>query len=231
MSLSKVPVWRGAKGLTETEDSPEIVSDLNGTRVTQSYMGTYETALSKRPAVGATVTGFGAGVTVRTSTVKKAGGGRAVLTVVSQADITDAPTSTPLAQPEYEIDWVRYDLPLATHNIFKNAISAARLRIIEKGISDGEEVPLAGEVEVKYYEKRIRGADSYMLFCPVIRRMTPHATRPTTTTAGKISTPPISISPFTYVKTADGARKQGGRWVRNEEWTGSYAWDTDLYAP
>lgn len=231
--LNRAPVWKGVSGrLTENEDSPEIAEDADGLTVTLTYSGTYAQCAAERPARGSLIAAHD-NIPVISSRVRQAPGGRGVLVVVGKRSLPDGGDGNPPQETEIEVEWVRYDMPLATHEDFKDTLTAAELNDVEAAISNpvtGQSPAFSG-TQLKYYLKRLQGTESYMLFAPVIRRTTYHNARPTTTTAGKISAPPFAIAPFQFVKTADSARKQDRRWARNEEWTGSYWWDPDLYAP
>ena len=228
------PIWRGSAALTQDDTSPELVTDSGGERLTLTYSGPYDTCRSSRPGIGDAIEGWD-GLLVETHTLRRAPGGRGLLTVVARKPTPDSEAETSGYSQEYEIDWARTDMPLATHKRYKDALTVGQLEEIEFWLNNPSQIPnrLEGKPakQVELYKKRLRGQDSYMLFTPVIRRITPNSTRPTTSAAGKIDTPPIAIAGFDYVKTADSARRQEGRWNRTEEWTGSYFADPDIYGP
>lgn len=200
--------------------------------VTQTYTGKYEDCLSKRPDIGSKVAGFGANVLVERTRVKRVGGGRGILVVISGYDRPDNESGTNQThQPSLEVDWVRYDKPVASHPMFDSLTAAQKKEIIDAAQTTGSLAPGYGEVGEKLFDKVAAGQESYMLFAPVVRRLTASTMRLSTSTAGKIDTPPISVGSFEYVKTADNSRREGRRWVRMEEWTGADKWDEDFYGP
>jgi len=234
MALNKTPVSRGAKGLVEDEDSPNYQEDAQGATITRTYQGPYAECMAKRPQIGAKIAGFNASKVTKVE-VKRSAGGLGVLVVTGEETKDSSPGGNQQTQPtQYEIDWGRVDRSLALHPKF-SSLSKEDIKKIEAYVQDvsdsgggaytGPTTPAA----VKYLTLRMKGTESYMVFSPIIRATTPYASPPTTGTAGKKSTPPISVSGFEFIKSADGARKYAGEWQRIEEWTGVDEVDDFLY--
>jgi hypothetical protein len=73
------------------------------------------------------------------------------------------------------------------------------------------------------------GIDSVMSFVPVVTKSTPNSTAPTVNACGVRSTPPVTITGYEWLKTADRRTKRNNRWSREEEWTGFERLDSALY--
>lgn len=85
----------------------------------------------------------------------------------------------------------------------------------------------------EYCQKLLRGQESYNEYTPIARLTTSSIAKPTTGACGTIATsPPVDGIPsgYKWLKTADRACKRSYKWERVQEWTGTWWWDTDLYA-
>ncbi len=211
-------------------------------------MGTYENCLAARPVVNAIVTGFGSGVRVESARVKKAPGGRGILVVVSKKDAEQDPEGSedPTQTPEDIVDWQRIDVPLANSDYFSSLTTEHWKQIKAWQAIETANGEMYGELKYPdspgsttgivlsglaytYAEKIIKGITSVMVFVPVVTRATPNSGAPVTGTCGQRSSPPVSISGYTFLKTADRRNRRNRRWSRDEEWTGFKELDSDLY--
>ncbi len=154
-----------------------------------------------------------------------------------------------------EVEWGLLEKALETHPLFKDVTEADRAMMdawMKLGIkynkrrqagqaprpeindpdpdNDAHWATMTG-LGVKFARLKLKGVESWSMPAPVIRQTRVLSSYPATTRCGKISTPPVSISGYVFLKTADRAARDGssGGWKRIEEWTGAEEWDTDLY--
>jgi hypothetical protein len=99
---SQIPVWLGRTGLTETPDSPKIVSDSTKTSIVRSYEGPYPQAVAGCPSIGDTFSDLPGTVEVVGFNLEKSSGGKGRLTITLET----------ASQTTYEVEWVEIDKPL-----------------------------------------------------------------------------------------------------------------------
>ena len=88
---------------------------------------------------------------------------------------------------------------------------------------------LTGE-EIKWANKIRKGVESYLVFAPVVTRVSEYEGRPQTGGCGKIGAPDAAVAGYAYLKTADRAVQNDKKsWTRTEQWTGADKWDADIY--
>ncbi|HUB68015.1 MAG TPA: hypothetical protein VL981_11075 [Candidatus Methylacidiphilales bacterium] len=85
-----------------------------------------------------------------------------------------------------------------------------------------------------YAAKRLKGIDSYRLWCPVARQTIETFTLPNVDPCGVIEDPPSAIGAptgYSYQRSAQRATKTGryGKWQQQQEWQGFDTIDSDLY--
>lgn len=184
---------------------------------------------------------------VDTVSVEKMTGGRGKMTV----------TLSPTPQPDfgsgdsgavYEIEWSEVQRKIEQHPVF-GAGGAWELTDIDRdkvmewqnATTSKERARIYSQVSftanARQLADRIRdGQETYLIFTPIVRLTTTHATQPTTGGCGVISAPPgiaptrptTPPSPYIWVKTADRLNLVKV-WTRVQEWTGADVWDAVLY--
>lgn len=121
---------------------------------------------------------------------------------------------------------------------YLQADEARRLEICDFAAQSGQLYPdppsNAAAAARDLLSKRIKGAESFIIFSPVIRETTEISALPQGEGAGMIEDPPEdAAAPEGYKYLSTGVRRSndgpGGIWKRTREWTGAYEWDTDLY--
>ena len=229
-------IWKGSSSIQLSPESPELINSKDGLSTVLVYHGTYAALEADQPARLSGVSGYSGYVDV--VNLKRAAGGRGVMTVTlvpSAWSLTDG-------TPTIEVEWVEIQKKLETHPRYQpggeSALDDADLDQLDKWRNAPSSTARASEYatiaasfpELKnLVDKLRRGQDSYMVFAPVIRRITGNAEAPTTNRCGVITTPPIEITGYSFLQTADRSARKNGRWDRNEEWTGAEVWDTDIY--
>lgn len=143
------------------------------------------------------------------------------------------PTPNPSTETTIEIDWVTETYPLAAADYFAT-LNSLDLAAAEKSLADHTTFTAATELGQDYYDKRLKGIETFQIWSPVVRRTTSYAPGATTNigsgTAGYIDRPPAGpTGKWIYLKTADRIVQRGRVIERQEEWTGKKEWDKDLY--
>ena len=155
------------------------------------------------------------------------------------ATLTFAPNEDPPAVPTgdltIEVEWVELRLPVETNPFFDD-LTALNKAIIRKGALDGTAYsalpPMAGDLTTaeKLHELIAGGTTEWSTGVPVVRRTTKNASNITRGSAWFRDTPPVEPEgSWEYLKTADRRTKIGNDISQIEEWTGSAAWDADMY--
>ena len=233
---STLIVWKGSSALQLSPDSPEIKVTKDGTETTLIYTGPTAAVIAAIPprlaSIG-TYLGF-----VDTVTTKQLPGGRSSMTVV----LTPSPWTLSNDTPTIEIEWVEIQKKLETHPRYQTGgeseLDNADLDQLDRWRNASSSTQRAAEyatIAASYPElknlvdKLRRGQDSYMVYAPVVRKITSNTSEPTTNQCGLRTTPAATITGYEFLQTADRATRKNGRWERTEEWTGAEVWDSDIY--
>lgn len=152
--------------------------------------------------------------------------------------------------PFWEIDQVQIEKPLKQHPAFISFTSADWAAVNawdvetdhllrsgyqyylrdKDGLPVGSIVTLTGTTHAgqkAYAYLRLRGADSFLDFAPVVRRNSRYigSSAPDSSDAGqKTIAPAYAPEGYEWLKTADRVSKAGAKgieWIRQEEWTGA----------
>lgn len=99
---ANLPIWIGAKGLTETPDSPEQIQDAVKTTVNRKYEGPFGVCQAAQPTIGQTFSDLPGDVVVVGSRCIKMPGGKGQLLINLE---------TPYATT-FETEWVEVDKAL-----------------------------------------------------------------------------------------------------------------------
>lgn len=219
----------GRIAIYEQAGSPHYTEDSGGGTITRTYQGPMEILLQNRPAIGATTSEAGYYlVSSDCKPITPACIGELTLVYSNKNEYT---WSNENPETVIEVEWSQIEKPLATHPRY-SSISQDDLKKVEDILSGKLEATEVSGVRVQeYLEKRLRGVDSYLVFAPVVRKTSTTRNRPGTGSCGQISSPPIGVSGFQFLKTADSARQSSLTrvWERSEEWTGADKWDSDIY--
>ena len=241
--------------MREVVGSPKLtfgVDEITGARV---FRGLFDELLVKVPERGSQYDDLPVdGLRVSSVTLEGQAGGTGEMTVSLSNKIGDGKDEKEDSD-SLEVEWGLLEKPLEAHPMFKGASEQERSMMdawLKLGIKynkrrQGGYAPRPEfnnpdpdteahwvkmtTLGAKFARLRLRGVESYFVPAPIIRRTKLTSQRPTSTTCGKISTPPISIPGYKFLKTADRAVRDGahGNWKRVEEWTGAEEWDKDLY--
>jgi len=247
------PRWRGSSALIESPDSPVITLNKDGLTYVKTFTGPHAACVAAIPARGVNVTGVPSSLSVDIAEVKKEAGGKGTLTItlvyVPDPGLGDMAGSENTSI--HEIEWAEVQRPLAQHKRFQtggeNPLDDGDWTDIDgwKAEPDqslrkdfkykdktGTEVTL-GDGAQEFCKKLLRGQEIYNEYTPVARLTTSSTTKPTTGACGTIvSSPSVEGFPsgYKWLKTADRACKRSKKWERVQEWTGTWWWDTDIYA-
>jgi hypothetical protein len=203
--------------------------------------GRLQSVETNAPKVGDTVSIRGKSCVATGVDVQPERGGMATLTVsgVQKRHGADAEIT-------WEIEMAQIEKPLLSHP--KYAECAAEVAAWRDGVDavlhaahkyideDGEEAELTGDA-LEAAEKIEKGVESYLVFAPVIRKVTKSDDNLTVglDLGKKVPAPtmPSSISvagAWEWLKTKDNVTLDGDLLAtRIEEWTGADEWDEDLY--
>ena len=225
----------GTTSVVEQSGSPRYSYSKEGLSIQRIYRGDMAELKEMRPAVGS---GGNDGVKVISVEIYPTSVSEIGEMVVKYDDFTsvsnEVEVGTEVLSDEIELEWSQLEKPLACAPIFRG-IPLEEIQIVEKIIS-GELDESAFEkctnnLVDDYYEKRRRGVASYLVFAPVVRRTRQTRSKPTCGACGKISSPPMAVGSYVFLKTADRILKSNSDnfWTRTEEWTGADNWDRDLY--
>lgn len=226
----------------EQAGSPRYSYDKEGGRCTRVFRGSMDILHAMRPNVGSTMAGtlgdfLVVSVDIRPTATSEVGEMVVNLDNYSDENELNSSNSNNIGSSQkeatIEIEWSQIDKPLAQSPFFKS-LSADDVKIVEDVISGKQSADVLKDKSDKlnaYYEKRLRGQSTYLVFSPVVRRTMQTSSQPSTGSCGKISSPPVGIAGFQFIKTADRASKSKSSryWERTEEWLGADSWDTDLY--
>ena len=246
-----IPIWRGSSSLIECPDSPVITRTKQGYTYIRTFTGPYDACVSGAPDRFASAVGVPSFLFSDNIEIKKLPGGKGILTITfCPSPDPDADGSSP-ASSIHEIEWTEVQRPLAQHKLYQpggdRALADTDWTRIKGWQSEqdedlrsafkfqdskGTEFNLSDDAK-NYCQKLLRGQESYNEYTPIARLTTPSTTKPTTGKCGMLTTsPPVEGIPDDYIwlKTADRACKRSHLWEHTQEWTGTWWWDTDIYA-
>jgi hypothetical protein len=147
--------------------------------------------------------------------------------------VTTTQTNPSPGEETIEIEWVELRQPIQSHPGFEDMTTSDTVLIVNAA-KEGK--PLSqlnlinpGDLCDRLYKYLAAGTTEYPIGIPVIRRTTPNARSLTNGGAYTRDTPPLEISGYQYLKTADRRTKVGTDITRVEEWTGSKEVDPFIY--
>lgn len=164
--------------------------------------------------------------------------GKLVMTLVSKPGFAGIVSATVL-RVKWEIDMARLEKPLLTHPKLTAGTMATHLskwmeaeptrKVLWQYVDASGVVSLTPD-EIVWAQKILNGVDSYVVFAPVITKVSTHDGRPATGRCGIIQTPSVNVDGYEYLKTGDRSTQDDVKtWTRTEQWTGSDKIDTDIY--
>ena len=239
----------GSSAVRETHESGRVTKSANNS-MELVQRGKYADLLAAQPAKGnELVTGY----VVEQSTLSRARGGMGEL-VVQLVEKDSSSQSVPAEANEsfIEVDMAQVEKPLVTNKKLVTSDSTAevidewrnsppnRRRLFQipapdlsreaKADADDDWVTMDDEA-IKVAQKIMKGIEAWLAFYPVVTRTSTYKARPSPANAGKIQTPPVTVSgTWVWLKTADRVVQNAKRqYQRIEQWTASDKWDTDLY--
>jgi hypothetical protein len=233
-----------ARGNIDCRETPE-----NGTRtvadfrdITLVWAGTYAALAAEQPNKSDVYLEY-PNTPVVSSTLVRRPGDMGRLTI-QLSDRVEAET-TQVIKERWEINMQQIEKDLLQHPYISTDADYANIvedvRLWDNGgdiklqaqykyvDTDGAEKTLAGKA-LQVATKMQRGQTGYLIFAPVVSKVSDYQGRPDTAAAGTINTPDESIAGYVYLKTGDRlVQKTDNKWERTEEWTGADSWDIDLY--
>lgn len=101
----------------------------------------------------------------------------------------------------------------------------------EADVAKDEHWDTLGGTDLLVAQKIASGVEGYLVFSPVVKRISKWTSQPQTGSCGKIGNPPVAfVAGYIYLKNGDSAVQGDNKtWTRTETWQGADAWDTDLY--
>ncbi len=243
-------IWKGSRELAEQFDSPETVYGDTTSQIWR-FEGPYELCLSNAPRKGLNYRGL----PVVLSRVRKLEAGKGLLEVTTETSDFQSVSSPTSRQSEvYEIDWVTVERPLISHPIYESGGDKAlsvydKLAIenwkLEEDVTKRSEYKFRPILTVNVYltlvanaqhyaQRYAKGIDAYQFSYPVARISSLYDTEPSTQPCNVYrGSKPFEACPdgYTWLKVVDRATRSGtnGRWVRNIEYQGFEALETDYY--
>lgn len=183
----------------------------------------------------------------------KAGLGELTINLSTKIENGGASGTAPVTY-QLERDWTLVDRPIELHPMFKDLTDEDRAKVrawqdLDSRFASRKRLAYYPKVDdpkaataahwgqlsgllLKLAKKIRKGQDTYWAVSPVVRRTSQYTRIPPSSTVPKRGSPPIPVSGFEFLKTADRAVREGksGPWVRTEEWTGAAEWDSEIYA-
>lgn len=241
--MAKIPVWKGSKEITETPDSPEIDYDSSSMSVRLTFEGPYEKMRAKPPVIGQLMPGY-SGIYVEGVALKKARGGKGIMTITMKSVSGDPGYPTPIF-PTFEFEWSQLERPIEQAPCF---LPGGAYPLTEKDLDDLHTWENADGADraTKYAAltasakrlalKKKRGETTIMLFAPVVK-ITQEARNVTSSpvACGFVYTvlPGFPALPdgYKFLLSADRSTRVGefGKWQNTREYLGAQFWDSDLY--
>ena len=150
---------------------------------------------------------------------------------------------------DYELEWMRVDKDIRSHRAFNDSGAAYEMDEADwNELAEWEAETNASKKQELYDDLSVsataladrlkKGETNYPVWVPVARKSYQTITRPTTSSVGKIDTPPPQCGAplnteygkaYFYVLMADRAVRQRGVWRRQQEWMGFDDIDLLLY--
>lgn len=190
--------------------------------VSDVWEGPYDELITHRDSIKGSYTS-----TLITPT--KGGHGRLVATITNDPD--SGPPAPPAGDLTIEVEWVELRLPVESNSAF-DSISAQDKAKIRKAAQNAEadsSVPAYSGLAQKLYDLIYKGTTEFSTGVPVIRKTQKNRSNITRGSAWSRDTPPVSITGWQWLKTADRRTRVGNDIQQIEEWTGAKTWDADLY--
>ena len=194
--------------------------------------------------------------------VRRAPGGKGLLTVTLQRDHMAGAKSLDRKETDsqYEIEWTQVERPLEQHPVYAatapgwwagirkpltsddlNALAMwekeedyTKRKAFQFTDKNGDEVTLSSNAQ-HLAGKKLRGQEAFLMFSPVVRKITQMRACPDGSACGRrVLTPRFvrgALRKYRFLKTADRGTRSGdfGRWERTREYTGADEWDSDIY--
>ncbi len=237
--------WKGTTDVKEQANSRLFETSKEGPRYTLIYKGPYTAIMGNLPARLSNISGVASTYFVDTVRVEKGPGGTGTMTVtMTPAPIQDYTFDT---NAVFEVEWIEVQKKLETHPRYLDggakALNDADLDAIEEwknaasaSLRTAAYAKLTSNSGVSgnatdFVDKLKHGTDSFVIYSPLCRVTTKHASKPDVSECGLRNDPPsgCKVNGYIYLKTADRATRDR-TWTRVQEWTGATLWDTDLYA-
>ena len=150
---------------------------------------------------------------------------------------------------DYELEWMRVDKDIRSHRAFNDSGAIYEMDEADwNELAEWEAETNASKKQELYDDLSVsataladrlkKGETNYPVWVPVARKSYQTITRPTTSSVGKIDTPPPQCgaplnteygNAYFYVLMADRAVRQRGVWRRQQEWMGFDDIDLLLY--
>lgn len=204
------------------------------------YDGLYSDLYALNVALGSVIAGYEDWrVSAVTLAPKKGGLGRLTVTLQTASAFSGTIYGTAL-RVRWEVDMAQIEKPILTHPKLTDDMRTnlqlwmseedRKLKMWGKYKDESGTEKSLGSDEMIWAGKIRNGVESYIVFAPVITKVSTCDGRPQTSRPGYIETPATTVDGFEYLKTADrSAQGDDGKWTRTEQWTGADSWDTDLY--
>lgn len=187
--------------------------------ITETWVGPYDLLKTKQASVASEAA----------STTLSPGEADTGTLTITYETAPPSPSSNPTTPPPIiEVEWVELRKKLEEHPYF-DSVSDADRRKIAAALNNPDVSPNISGLAIDLYTRLLRGQTEYSIAVPVVRRTTHSPTSLSSGGAWFRSSPPVSISGWQFLKTADSVTRQGTSYVRREEWTGAKEWDPDIY--
>lgn len=237
------PAWKGSREIKEQSNSPRWRYDQENFCI-RVFEGPITALKSARPQRGSTMADLGQegqDFTVRTIEIVPVDVSERGRMTIRLSD-TSGRSSVEIIPPDpphqdgdevIEYGWLSIDKDIRYHPWFQDLTLQEREEIDE---ALGSNEPNTSEFSLRQeglYEKLRRGQESYVLYAPVVSRVSYSLAQPNIAEVGQLTSPPGNVGGgWDWMKTNDGAVRRGGEgalWERREEWTGAEEWDPDIY--
>jgi len=252
------PLLKGSGNIQEEPSSPKMSFGIFSTKMTRTFVGSYDQCLAVKPRPGSLVPGFAGFVVDSPVEVEKLDGAAGRLTYSATTPTINSTNDE--SSPLFEIDWTQIQKRIEEHPIFAQAVGSQSAGTYALTPTDRAAIKnwqsLADTNATAYQNlqfvatpggspqnlsnnaqelatRLMRGQDSYVLYSPVVHATTYSKDRPQTGGCGAPATPPypLDLQGYVFLKTADRASYNGKIWTRVQEWTGADWIDTAIYSP
>lgn len=183
---------------------------------TETWVGPYDLLRAKQNAAASTAS---------STSLSPAEADTGTLTITYQREPPEPP---PAAEaPIIEVEWVELRKKIEEAPYFSSVTpqDVVKARAWAEDTSKPKPTGRAGELA----DKLARGQTEFSIAVPVVRRTTYSPTSLTSGGAWFRNFPPVGLSGWQFLKTADRVSRQGRRFQRVEEWTGAKEWDANIY--